>query len=88
MGNFPIKPVSVKLLGLEYSINPQNLMKIVSLFLTIEILIFLSELPLILKDGRKRKNRIEILQENLDIEFQRDLSAVLGAMLGNVLTEN
>ena len=31
-GNFPIKPDSVWLLGLEYSINPQNLMKIVSPF--------------------------------------------------------
>ena len=34
------------------------------------------------------KNRIEIFaRELLDIQFQRDWSVVLGAMLGNVHTE-
>ena len=51
---------------------------------------FLCELPLILTVSVKWKNERngDICKGTLDIEFERDCSFGLGAMLGNVHTEN
>ena len=59
---FPGKADSVILLGFEYTINPENLIKIVgAIFKKIKIIIFFScELPLILGVGVKLKKRLEI----------------------------
>ena len=55
-GDFPGKADSVILLGFECTINTQNLNKVVrTIFEKIDILIFLCELPLILRVDRKRK---------------------------------
>ena len=66
---FPGKADSLILLGFDYSINPQNLNKIVrAIFEKIEILnFFLCELPLILGLARKRKNTQKIFARGLQI---------------------
>ena len=60
--DFPEKADSVILLGFEYTINPQNLIKIVrAIFEKFEILHFFScELPLILGVGGKLQKPLEI----------------------------
>ena len=65
-GIFPGKADSVILLGFEYTINPQNLIKIVrAIFEKFEILCFLlCELPLILGVGGKLKKGSRYLQED------------------------
>ena len=46
--------------------------------------IFLCEMPLILRVGRKRKKRArDICKGTLDIEFERGWSVGLGATLGD-----
>ena len=57
-GIFPEKADSVILLGFEYTINPENLIKIVAAtFEKIKIfMLFSCELPLILGVGGKLKN--------------------------------
>ena len=85
-GIFPRKVDSLILLGFEFTINTQNLNKIVrAIFEKIEILIFffLCELPLILGVARKRKKKTgrRYLQGNPDIEFEQDWSVGLGATL-------
>ena len=49
------------LLGFEYTLNQENLIKIVgAIFEQIEIFNFLCELPLILRLGQKRNHWLEI----------------------------
>ena len=74
------------LLGFEYTINTQNLNKIVTaIFGKIKILIFfLCQLPLILGIARKRKEHAEDICKGIpDIEFEQDWPVVLGATLGD-----
>ena len=67
---FEGKADSVILLGFEYTINTQNLNKIVRvIFNKIEILnFFLCELPLILGVGKKKAR--DIYKGTLDTEFE------------------
>ena len=60
--DFSGKADSIILLGFEYTINPENVVKIVgAIFEKIKILNFFScELPLILGVGGKLKKRLEI----------------------------
>ena len=73
--NFPIKFDNVKLLGLECSINPQHLMKIVKAnFYKLQILnFFLNKLSLILRVGRKRKAAQKYSQQNSQIADLNEL---------------
>ena len=90
-GIFSGKIDSVMLLGFEYTINPQNLIKIVeAIFEKIEMFnFFLCEPPLILTVSIKWKNRNgDICKGTLDIEFERHWSDGLGATLGNGHKEN
>ena len=73
-GNYSLKFDFVKLFGLECSINPQGIMKIVkAIFLEKRNFnFFLSELPFILRADRKRKKKLlEIFaRELLDKRFE------------------
>ena len=74
------------LLGFEYTINTQNLIKIVgAISEKIKILIFfLCELPLILGLEWKIKIRVrDICERTLDIDFERDWWVGLGPALGD-----
>ena len=74
------------MLGFEFTINPQNLIKIVrAIFEKFEILnFFLCELPLIFGVTRKRKEKAEdICKGTPDIEFEQDGSVGLGAILAD-----
>ena len=86
-GIFPGKADSVILLGFKYSINPQNLIKIVgAIFEKINIFnFFLCELPLIL--GEREKKARDIYKRTLDIEFERDRSIGLGSTIGGRLID-
>ena len=82
-GIFPGKFDSIILLGLECTINPQNLMKIVgAIFEKIKFLVVsLCELPLILTVSKMKKKEFRYLQGDPDIEFEQDWSVGLGATL-------
>ena len=61
-------------------------MKIVKAILVEIIFFFVCELLLILRIGRK--NHLDICKRTLDIDFERDWSVDLGAMLGECHREN
>ena len=58
--DFPGKADSVILLGFEYTINPENLIKIVGAIFEEMKIFFSCELPLILRVDRKQKYRLVI----------------------------
>ena len=66
---FSGKADSVIFLGFEFTIDPQNLNKIVrAIFEKIELnFFFLCEVPLILRGALKRKNRQKIFARGLQI---------------------
>ena len=83
---FPGKADCAIILGLECTINPQNLMKIVgAIFEKMKILQFsLCELPLILGGRSKTKKWAKyICRGTLDIECKWEWAVVLGATLGD-----
>ena len=55
------KADSAIVLGFEYTINSQNLMKIVKAIFEKMKFFFLCELPLIFRVDRKRKNKLQII---------------------------
>ena len=76
------------MLGTEYTINPQMLMKIVGSIFAVFWenvnfnFFFLCDLPLIMKaDGKRRKQAEDICKRTLDIECERDSPVGLGAKL-------
>ena len=85
---FPGKADSVILLGSEYTIKPQDLMKIVwAIFEKIETFIFLMLTTLNFKgklDRKWEKRARDICKGTLHIECERDWSVGLGAMLSDV----
>ena len=90
-GNFPGKADGVILLGSECTINSQNLNKIVrAIFEKIEILNFLLMWTTLNFNGTSKTKQTagDICKETLDIKFEQNWSAGLGAMLGDGHREN
>ena len=78
---FPGKADSAILLGFQCIINPQNLIKIVgAIFEKMKIKIFLSELPLILRVDRKRKNKLDIFAMGPQISNMNEIGQLVQAL--------
>ena len=89
-GIFPGKTDSVILLGLECTINPQNLIKIVgAIFEKINFFNFLLMCTTLNFRGRGKteKTTRDIYKRTLDIEFERDRSIGLGSTIGDRQTD-
>ena len=79
-GIFPRKFASITLLGFEYTINPQNLIKIVGAIFEkiIFFIFFLCELPLILGLGWKKK--FEIFARGPQISILNEIDELVKAL--------
>ena len=83
-GIFSGKADTIILLGFEYTINPEDLMKIVWAIFWENGNFFLCELPLILRvDPKQEKQAWDICKGTLDIEYEQDWLVGLGATLGD-----
>ena len=86
-GIFPGKFASVTLLGFEFTINPQNLIKIIgAIFEKIKFFNFFlmwTTLNFRVRVKTKKKKVRDICERTLDIDFERDWRVCLGPALGD-----